>query len=140
MELPFFVPDDFPFFEPDRFIAQGVFNKTYDQIRAFKNGEGWANLPAVVDDAVKFRSGCLELGIEETAITISEDFSKKDFADFLKATYVKVKENMQENLNTLVIIDVSSHGVVKDGLCHVMCDSENTDEMMFNLENGVRQL
>ena len=129
-----------PFFDPKKFIALGIFNEKFDEVKAFKGGIGWDDLPYVKDDIVKFQKGCEELGVEKNAITTYENLSFEGFGELFTETAKQVKANVKKGLNTLVIIDVSSHGVIKDGLCHVMCNSDDPEKMMYNLEDGVRQL
>jgi len=42
------------YFVPDIIIARGIYNEHYAELRMFKDGEGWDDLPAVYEDSLKF--------------------------------------------------------------------------------------
>ena len=84
------------FFDPKKFIALGIFNEKFEEVKAFKGGIGWDDLPYVKNDLVKFQNGCEELGIEKNAITTYENLSYDGFADLFKKTVKKVRDNVKE--------------------------------------------
>ena len=84
-----------PFFDPKKFIALGIFNEKFDEIKAFKRGIGWDDLPYVKDDLVKFQKGCEELGVEKNAITTYENLSFDGFGVLITKTAKTVKENVK---------------------------------------------
>ena len=71
-------------FKPSKFIARGIYNEHFDNIRRFRNGKGFKDLISVKEDARKFRQGLLEIGISNTDITDSHNLSYDDFDQLFK--------------------------------------------------------
>ena len=67
----------------------------FEEIKAFKRGIGWDDLPYVKDDLVKFQKGCEELGVEKNAITTYENLSFDGFGELITKTAKTVKENVK---------------------------------------------
>ena len=81
------------YFVPDIIIARGIYNEHYAELRMFKDGEGWDDLPAVYEDSLKFYQGFMEIGVEETDFTLSYDFGFDDFQNFFRETVNEVRKN-----------------------------------------------
>ena len=65
--------DEDIYFAPNRFIARGIYNEKFDKIRTFTNGKGFEDLPYVKEDAIKFREGLKEIGIDDEDIKCYHD-------------------------------------------------------------------
>ena len=78
-------------FIPDKTIARGIYIEHYEVLKKLKNGNGWSNLPAVQEDARKFKEGFMEIGVQEKDITLFYDLNFDDFDDFFRATGKQVR-------------------------------------------------
>ena len=127
-------------FVADRTIARGIYNEHFEVLKKLKNGKGWSNLPAVKEDALKFKQGFMEIGVQEKDITLSYDFGFDDFDHFFKKTNAQLKANFQAGLNTLVIIDLATHGMMVDNTNQAVCNSDDPEKMVYPFENQLRTL
>ena len=121
------------YFKPSRFIAHGIYNEHFDNIRRFRNGIGWKDLPSVKEDARKFRQGLLEIGINNEDITDSHNLSFDDFDQLFKDLNFRIKANTIAGEKTLVILDVASYGMQKN-FVYVMCNDNEVSKMKFPFE------
>ena len=131
--------DEKIYFKPNRYIARGIYNAKFDKIRTFTNGKGFGDPPHVKEDAIKFREGLKQIGIDDEDIKCFYDYSYDDFAILFRELNAQVDENAKAGEKTLVIFDVASHGF-QDNFHFIVCNDENALKVNYPFENVMRWL
>ena len=118
------------------FIRNGTTDKIYSVTGLF------ADLNTEIDlDVQVVHKRLKELGIPLPSAAVLEDQSKKDCEELFKKMRKDTKDNWEKNKEyTINYIHVGGHGVMKNNKVHLVCNTTNKKEALFDIEAKLRNL
>ena len=114
-------------------------NKRYEKLRTKPGFDGFADLPAVDDDAVNVKKGVKGLGARVKDINVYEDTDFDELYELFKDITREVETNWERGRETtFIFVYYAGHGVLDATTWAVM--NTDTKKWRFPLENLIRTL